>query len=37
MARSSYKGPYVDAKLLKKVMAQKNGADKVSIKTWARR
>jgi small subunit ribosomal protein S19 len=37
MARSSYKGPYVDAKLLKKVMAQKNGGDKVSIKTWARR
>jgi small subunit ribosomal protein S19 len=37
MSRSSYKGPYVDEKLMKKVMAQKNGGDKVSIKTWARR
>jgi small subunit ribosomal protein S19 len=37
MSRSSYKGPYVDAKLLKKVMAQKAGGGKVAIKTWARR
>lgn len=37
MSRSSYKGPYVDEKLLKKVMAQKNGAAKTPIKTWARR
>ena len=37
MSRSSYKGPYVDAKLLKKVMAQKTGGGKTSIKTWARR
>lgn len=37
MGRSSYKGPYVDEKLLKKVMAQKAGAPKTPIKTWARR
>ena len=37
MSRSSKKGPYVDAKLLKKVMAQKAGGAKVAIKTWARR
>lgn len=35
MSRSSKKGPYVDQKLLKKVMAQKPGK-KVPIKTWAR-
>ncbi len=35
MSRSSYKGPYVDAKLLKKV--QMMGSDnKRVIKTWAR-
>lgn len=33
MTRSLKKGPYVDAKLLKKVAAQKPGS---SIKTWAR-
>lgn len=38
MSRSSYKGPYVDAKLLKKIMAQKApGGAKSPIKTWARR
>ncbi len=37
MSRSSYKGPYIDQKLLKKVMAQKSGAPKTAIKTWARR
>lgn len=37
MSRSSYKGPYIDEKLLKKVMAQKAGGAKVAIKTWARR
>lgn len=37
MSRSSYKGPYVDEKLLKKVMAQKAGSSKGAIKTWARR
>lgn len=37
MSRSTYKGPFVDEKLLKKVMAQKNGGAKTPIKTWARR
>ncbi len=37
MSRSIKKGPYIDAKLLKKVMAQKNGGAKNPIKTWARR
>ncbi len=36
MSRSSKKGPYVDEKLLKKVMAQKDGGQKAAIKTWAR-
>ena len=36
MARSAKKGPYIDAKLLKKVMAQKSGNDRSPIKTWAR-
>lgn len=36
MARSSKKGPYVDAKLLKKVMAQKQSGKKEPLKTWAR-
>jgi len=35
MSRSLKKGPYVDAKLLKKVSALKAGA-KTVIKTWAR-
>ena len=35
MSRSTKKGPYVDEKLLKKVMALKPG-DKKVIKTWAR-
>ncbi len=38
MSRSSKKGPYIDEKLLKKVMKQKEGgATKTPIKTWARR
>ena len=37
MGRSSKKGPYIDEKLLKKVMAQKEGDKKEPIKTWARR
>lgn len=37
MARSSKKGPYIDEKLLKKVLAQKSLAKKDPIKTWARR
>lgn len=36
MARSNYKGPYVDEKLLKKVLAM-NPDNKKLIKTWARR
>lgn len=36
MSRSLKKGPYVDAKLLKKVMAQKESMEKDPIKTWAR-
>jgi small subunit ribosomal protein S19 len=36
MARSSKKGPWVDPKLLKKVMAQKQSGQKEPIKTWAR-
>jgi small subunit ribosomal protein S19 len=35
MSRSSKKGPFVDEKLLKKVMAQKQ-TKKEPIKTWAR-
>lgn len=37
MSRSTYKGPFVDAKLLKKVNLQKESGKKVAIKTWARR
>lgn len=37
MSRSSKKGPYIDQKLLRKVMAQKQaGDDRTAIKTWAR-
>ena len=36
MGRSSKKGPYVDAKLLKKIFKQKQTGDKTPIKTWAR-
>ncbi len=36
MSRSSKKGPYVDEKLMKKVMAQKQSGQKAPIKTWAR-
>ncbi len=36
MARSSKKGPYVDKKLLKRVLAQKESGKKEAIKTWAR-
>lgn len=37
MSRSTKKGPYIEAKLLKKVQAQKDSGKKDSIKTWARR
>ena len=36
MSRSSKKGPYIDAKLLKKVQKQKQSGEHTSIKTWAR-
>ncbi len=36
MSRSSKKGPYIDQKLLKKVLAQKSKDKKEPIKTWAR-
>lgn len=36
MSRSSKKGPFIDPKLLKKVMNQKQTGDKSPIKTWAR-
>ena len=36
MSRSSKKGPYIDPKLLKKVMNQKQTGDKNPVKTWAR-
>lgn len=36
MARSLKKGPYIDEKLLKKVVKQKTGTDRSAIKTWAR-
>lgn len=36
MGRSAKKGPFIDPKLLKKVMRQKQMGDKTPIKTWAR-
>ena len=36
MARSTKKGPYIDKKLLKKVLKQKAEGKKSLIKTWAR-
>jgi small subunit ribosomal protein S19 len=36
MARSAKKGPYVDQKLLKKVLRQKQSRDNSPIKTWSR-
>ena len=37
MGRSLKKGPYVDAKLLRKVLQQKESGDHKPVKTWARR
>lgn len=37
MSRSVKKGPFIDEKLMEKVMKQKNAAKKEPIKTWARR
>jgi small subunit ribosomal protein S19 len=36
MGRSTKKGPYIDPKLLKKVLKQKESGKKEPIKTWAR-
>jgi len=36
MSRSSKKGPYVDPRLLEKVIKQKQTNTKAPIKTWAR-
>lgn len=36
MSRSSKKGPFIDPKLAKKVMVQKQTGTKTSIKTWSR-
>ena len=36
MSRSIKKGPFVDEKLQKKVLAQKQSGNKATIKTWAR-
>lgn len=36
MARSAKKGPYIDLKLMKKIMMQKQTGEKSAIKTWAR-
>lgn len=36
MSRSSKKGPFIDEKLIKKVLKQKEQGDKSPIKTWSR-
>jgi small subunit ribosomal protein S19 len=36
MSRSAKKGPFIDTRLLKKVIMQKNGGDRSAIKTWSR-
>ena len=36
MGRSAKKGPYVDPRIMKKVMTQKASGDKSAIKTWSR-
>ncbi len=36
MGRSAKKGPYVDDRLLKKVLKQKESGDHTLIKTWSR-
>ncbi|MBM3283996.1 30S ribosomal protein S19 [Candidatus Gottesmanbacteria bacterium] len=36
MSRSAKKGPYIDQRLLKKVLAAKKTGQSVPIKTWAR-
>jgi small subunit ribosomal protein S19 len=36
MSRSSKKGPYVDAKLLARIITMNTGGDKRVLRTWAR-
>lgn len=36
MSRSSKKGPFVDSKMLKKVLQQKQSGQKTPIKSWSR-
>jgi small subunit ribosomal protein S19 len=36
VSRSLKKGPFVDEKVLRKVMRQKNSGDRTPIRTWAR-
>lgn len=36
MSRSSKKGPYIDQRIFKKVIIQKNSGDRAAIKTWSR-
>lgn len=36
MSRSAKKGPYVDPRILKKVLKQKESGDRAVIKTWSR-
>jgi small subunit ribosomal protein S19 len=37
MGRSLKKGPYVDPKVLRKVLKQKETGDRLPIRTWSRR
>ena len=36
MSRSAKKGPYIDPRILKKVLTQKQTGEKTAIKTWSR-
>ena len=36
MGRSAKKGPFIDERLLKKVIASKSASGKVVVKTWSR-
>lgn len=36
MSRSTKKGPYIDPRIMKKVLMQKQTGDKSPIKTWSR-
>lgn len=36
MSRSAKKGPYIDPRIMKKVMNQKLSGEKTPIKTWSR-